>query len=337
MRRALITGASGFIGWHLVDLLVKRGVRVTCLVQRTSQLKRLQTLDVELIYGDITDHECLPAAVKDADAVFHLAGLICAFSAAQLYRVNEGGVRNVVAACAARPTPPTVVIVSSLAAAGPSPKGRLRVETDPPRPVSNYGRSKLAGERAAAEFAAQLPISVVRPPIVFGEGDTTTLRMIRPIARRGIHLVPSWFNHRFSLVHARDLSAALIAAAEQGRRLQAGDDDSAQGVYYVGGGEDPIYADLGRKIAKALGRQSVWVLRSGPLMTWGTATTFEILARIQRKPLVVNWDKAREGTAGSWACSDQRARDELGYAPSATLDEHLARTMTWYLEQGWLK
>ena len=106
MRHALITGASGFIGWHLADSLIKRGVRVTCLVRKTSRIQRLRGLEVELAYGDVTDAECLPAAVRDVDAVFHLAGLICAFRAAELHRVNEGGVRNVAAACAARTTPP---------------------------------------------------------------------------------------------------------------------------------------------------------------------------------------------------------------------------------------
>jgi nucleoside-diphosphate-sugar epimerase len=336
MRHALITGASGFIGWHLADALLKRGVRVTCLVRKTSRTERLRELNVELAHGDVTDPECLPGAVKDVDAVFHLAGLICAFTPAELHRVNEEGVRNAAAACAARTTPPTLVLVSSLAAAGPAPKGRLRTEADAARPVSHYGRSKLAGERAAAEFAATVPISVVRPPIVFGQGDTATLRMIRPIARWGIHLVPSWFNHRFSAVHAQDLSAAVIAAAERGKRISIQGDNASTGVYYVAGGEDPFYSDLGRKMAQALGRKRLWVLRSGPLMTWGTATWFELAARIQGRPLVVNWDKAREATAGSWSCSDERARSELGYVPAATLDQRLAETIAWYREQRWL-
>lgn len=148
MAKILITGANGFIGAHLLQELVARGHDVTCLVRRCSVLERIRRLAVRLIQGDITDRDSLPAAVAGQEVVFQLAGCMRALRTEQFFEVNEQGLRNVAWACARQSTPPVLVAVSSLAAAGPSFSGRPRTESDRPAPVSYYGRSKWAGERA---------------------------------------------------------------------------------------------------------------------------------------------------------------------------------------------
>jgi nucleoside-diphosphate-sugar epimerase len=115
-------------------------------------------------------------------AVYHLAGLVKAIQVRQLYQVNCQGVANVARACAAQITPPTLLVISSLAAMGPSSPQRPRLESDPPAPVSHYGRSKLAGEQAARQWARDAPITILRPPVVFGERDPATYEIFRPIA-----------------------------------------------------------------------------------------------------------------------------------------------------------
>src|SRR5204863_5200709 len=117
--------------------------------RRTSNVSMLEPLGAGFASGDVTCPETLPAAVEGADVVFHLAGLTRALSRRELFAVNEEGTRNLLSACAARADPPVVVLVSSLAAAGPSPLGRIRSEEDPSAPVSNYGRSKRAAEIVA--------------------------------------------------------------------------------------------------------------------------------------------------------------------------------------------
>ena len=177
---------------------------------------RLQSLGAQVIEGDVTVPESLPTAVAAVEAIYHLAGAVRARNAAEFMRVNGNGVANLLTACRQRTTPPTVVMVSSLAAAGPSHTGRPRTEDEPPQPISNYGRSKRAGELAAMACVGDMPITIVRPPIVLGEADTAGLLLFKMIERARLHLVPGWRRPKFSVVHVADLVPALIAAAATG-------------------------------------------------------------------------------------------------------------------------
>ena len=341
MARVLVTGASGFIGPHLVEALVARGDEVTALVRKTSQTDRLESLGVALAHGDVTDPESLRAAAAGKSIVYHLAGLTRALRARHFYEVNEQGIRNAAQACAERPDPPVLVVVSSLAAAGPSPRGRLRTESDPPGPVSHYGRSKRAGEKAAEEECAdRAPITIVRPPIVFGEGDTATLQMFKTVARLRMHLVPGYAAHTFSMIHAADLAELLILAAERGSRLPppGGEDEdpNAPGYYFAACDEHPTYYQLGRMIGEALGHRWTLTIPFGRNVVRVVGAAGDLIGRAKGRQVVLNLDKAREATAGSWACSPEKARDELGFAVHVPLSDRLRQSVEWYRQRGWL-
>jgi len=333
----LITGASGFIGRHLVHRLIERGFRVSCLVRVTSDTDELRAAGAQLVIGDVTDRAAMGRvlAASQARIVFHLAGLLKALRTDDFLRVNAGGVESVAAACADCAEPPVLVVVSSLAAAGPCAVDRPGVESDPPTPVSAYGRSKLAAERTAIQYAERVPITIVRPPIVFGAGDRAVLEMFRSIARWGLHIVPGRSQQRFSLIHVADLVEGLLLAAEKGERLPP-NGSPGQGVYCMATEDHPTYAQLGEAIATALGNKRVTVVRlPGPLIRWvglcGDAMTW-----IRRRPVWINSDKMTEALAGSWMCSSAKARADLGWHPAATLADRLRETAQGYRQAGWL-
>jgi nucleoside-diphosphate-sugar epimerase len=336
-KSVLVTGASGFIGQHLVRRLIGRGDRVSCLVRATSRLDELRSSGAQLIVGDATDRAGIEQALAESQAgvVFHLAGLVKAVRPADFARVNAGGVESVAAACAHRAERPVLIIVSSLAATGPGAADQPRGEGDSPAPVSAYGRSKLAGELAAARHAGEMEITIVRPPIVFGPGDRGVLEIFRPIARRGVHVVPGRQERRVSLIHVADLVALLLLAAGKGERLRP-NGAPGQGIYFIAAQEDPTYVELGQAMARALGRKRARVVHlPGPLVRL-VGFCGDALGRVRQRPGWVNSDKMAEALAGSWTCSSAKAREQLGWSPAATLADRLRETAQWYRQAGWL-
>jgi len=349
MSRILITGATGFIGGQLAQALAAAGDEVACLARRGSRIDRIRSLGVRVVEGDVTAPESIGPAVAGVDVVYHVAGLTKARSRAEFFAVNEAGAANVLDACRRRATPPVVILVSSLAAAGPATGGRPRVEEDPPAPVSIYGRSKRAGELAAIARGGEMPITIIRPPVVLGEGDAASLTLFRMVEKTGIHLVPGWRPPRLSVVHVADLVDAIIAAARQGTRLPAKysaktelDSDGplpqvdARGFYFVAGDEQPTFADLGRFVGEALGRQHTRVIRFPSPLVWPIVSCAELTARLRGRAPLVSRDKAREALAEDWTCSPAKAIAELGFSPRARLAEYLRQTAAWYRREGWL-
>lgn len=334
--RAFVTGADSLVGRHVVERLVKLGDEVSCLVGPAADLALFEDLGVTLRRGSINDPGSFVDLCHSADIVYHLESTDQPEDLAELRRVNIGGVSRVADACAAAPEPPILLLLSSLAAAGPSTMEVPRVESDPPDPVSDYGRSRLAGEREARRRAGRLPVTVVRAPVVFGEHDRELLEMFR-LAERGWSVSPSLRQQRLSLVHAADLAQVIVAAAERGERLPDHPEDmTGVGLYYAGDDQRPTYGDLAQMLGEAVGRGAVKVLPTPGALAFGLAAVAQAVSWVTRRPALLTIDKAREATAGSWMCSAAKAKAQLRVKLRIGLSERLRQTADWYREAGWL-
>ncbi len=338
---ALVTGASGFIGQHLVRQLLLRGQRVSCLVRSTSNIAELRAAGCELLTGDLTARDVASAIeVSRPRTVFHLGGCVRAREPSEFGRVNTAGVDAVARACSSvtpRADRPVLVVVSSLAAAGPLFQGvGALTEEDSPSPVSAYGRSKLGGEHAAAKYARDLEITVVRPCAVIGPGDRGMLQIFRPISRQGIHVVPGRGEGRLSLLGVVDLVECLMRAAEKGERLPAGGmDRTGRGIYFAAG-ESLSHVDLGVAIARALGREHPRTIHAPESFMRFAGFLGDAYSRMRRRPVWLSRDKVSEILAGSWVCSSDKALQQLGWAPAAPLADRLRETADWYRAARWL-
>lgn len=341
MRTAFVTGATGFIGRNLVDSLLDRGCEVRCLVRSPSRSSHLRRDGVRLVTGSLSDVAAWRRELEGCDAVFNAGGLCAARSRAELFSTNSTAVGQLADACADLDSPPVFVHVSSLAAAGPPPRGRgIRDETDSFSPISNYGVSKLAGEVELRRRADRLPVTAVQPGVVFGPHDTKILQLYQMINLVRLHLPMGLRPVPLSLIHVADLAALMLAAADHGERMTpvVGADNghshtnghAPTGVYHAcDDREHPTYTELGRRIGGAIGR-GVLVVKLPAMAAYPIVAAIEGFWNLLGQGSIISPDKLREATAHSWASSAAKARSQLQFAPSAPLDDRLRDTGAWF-------
>ncbi|MQA90724.1 MAG: NAD-dependent epimerase/dehydratase family protein [Gemmatimonas sp.] len=324
-RLALVTGATGFIGRHLVDRLSSEGWRVRALVRPSSDVRHFRDIGVELSPGDIRDPASIRMAVAGTDVVFHLAATTAARSELEYEQVNSGGTRRVVEAVrTASPAPRRLVYLSSYAAAGPAVSGRPRRLKDPPMPLTAYGRSKLTGETLVREAEREgVQVLVVRAPAVYGPGDRALLPYFR-LVRWRLAPIPGGAERRLHLIFAPDLAEALRSGA-----------DAGPGTFAVAEPVEHRWADVVDAIAASLDRRPL-KFRVPTALVRFAALGSETLGRLAGRAVPFNREKAEEMLAPAWTCDLTGSETLLPVDRATPLAEGLDCTVRWYLRQGWL-
>lgn len=322
-----VTGASGFVGSWVVAQLVAAGAEVRCLVRQSSDRRWLTDLPLHFHVGSLLDPESLKFALKDADYILHIAGITRAFTARDFYLGNAVATENLLAAALKqRPQVSKIVIVSSQAAVGPSPDENPLREDCRPEPISDYGRSKLNAELIAQTYMKRLPITILRPPAVYGPRDADILAVFRNI-RRGLNLQVGRGNPLVSMIHVEDLARATLLAAEAA---------AAVGKTFFVCDDQPyrwsVVAGHLQEIMQRRCRTLTLPYRLGYLYGLGA----EIGGRIISRPSIVSRQKIKEVCQPYWTISNAKIRRELNYRQGINLRDGLEMTYNWYRKQRWL-
>ncbi len=325
--RVLVTGGTGLVGSHVVELLLSSGYQVMCLVRDRNRLQWLSGLKVDLVQGDCTDPASLVPAVRGAAAIVHCAGLTKAKRAGEYYLVNQVGTRNILHACARQKTGiRKFVLISSLAAAGPSLDGIPVRATDVPRPVSDYGKSKLKAEEEALAYRDEFPVVILRPSAVYGPRDRDMYELFR-WASRGITLEITGGERYLNFCFVKDLATAVLKA------LKANVPSGA--LYFVAENRQYSWTDFRTALLAAGGVKAVKVK-----IPYAAAYLLGLLSEagsiFTGRPALTSRQKVLEASQQYWISDLSRNREELGFTTAYSLQEGLQITWQWYREHNWL-
>jgi dihydroflavonol-4-reductase len=325
--RVLVTGATGFTGGHLARRLQQRGYRVRALVRDSARATDLSAVGIELAPGDLRDPAALRRAVDGIDLVHHVAAVYreAGLPDAVYYDVNARAVAALIDAAAAAGVR-RVVHCSTVGVHG-DVEHPPADESSPFRPGDVYQRSKVEGERLAAEAAARTGVElvIVRPSGIYGPGDRRLLKLFRGVARQRFPILGSGriFYH---VTHVDDLV--------EGFRLCGEVAGAAGRTYILAGAEVPTLNELVAAVAAEAGvAPPRWHLPVWPFWLAGAACEAACAPFGLEPPI---YRRRVDFFTKSRAFDISRARAELGFAPAVSLRDGVRRTLAWYRQAGWI-
>jgi dihydroflavonol-4-reductase len=326
--RFLVTGGTGFIGSHMVELLLGRGWEVVCPVRKPGALRHLEGMPVRVVALENLKSEILNR--QGFDYVIHVAGATRAFDYDGYHSANVEVTRNLLELLAAQEPskrPKRFVLISSQAAAGPCPDdSSCVVESGPYCPVSLYGRSKAAAEEVALSFRDRVPVTVIRPPTVFGPRDVDVLAVFK-CATFGLAPCLAGPDRLVSIIYAKDLVEGILQAALS--RKAEGE------IYFLANPEPVVWREFALLVAKVLGYKA-FALRIPLFAMKIAALAGDLVGRFKADAPLFRSEKLEDIRQIAWVCSSEKAYRDLNWTPPTPIEDAIRDTGRWYKEHGWL-
>ncbi len=333
-----MTGANGFIGSNFCKFLVSQKIFPRVLIRKTSDLSLLKQLvpdwkQLQFVYGDLRDISSLRPSVRGVDYIFHIAGTIRGSAWGEFNEGNCIGTCNLIKIChEENPDLKRLVFVSSMVAGGPGTPQSPQCEDNPSKPLKNdwYGISKYYAECFSKKQTKQLPIVIVRPPMVIGPGDKISFDLFN-LAKMGLKVFVSGTPRQFSMVHVEDLVRGIFLC---------GTHPKAQGETFNFACDGFIsYRDLHEVIAtKIFNRKygSLIPIPIPPPIFYFVGYIMELLSKISHKPPLLNRPKAIQASASGQTMNNLKAKQILGWKPQYSKISAIEHTGRWYKKHKWI-
>jgi nucleoside-diphosphate-sugar epimerase len=325
--KVLLTGASGFVGSHILDSLLEHQIPTAVLLRKTTSRRFLgqQLNHSDIRQGSIEEPESLFQAVQGVTHVIHCAGRTKAVNRSEFYQTNQLGTRHVIAAVNSQNSGiERVVHISSLAVCGPATAQNPADEKTAARPVSDYGKSKLQAELEVRE-RCRVPFTIIRPPAVYGPRDTGFFSIFAAIQR---HVLPRpKKGQALSVVYARDLAEAVV-------RCLTSPTTSGQ-TYFVASSEVVCGRSIGQEIARQMNRWTI-PLPMPAVVLWVICLLQQCFSQLTGRASLLNLQKYAELRALGWVCSPAKFQADTGFTCQTTLREGIGQTLEWYRREHWL-
>ena len=324
----LVTGATGFVGSHVVDVLLEKGHSVSYIARGTSNMRWLDGKDVRRVEGSLFDVASLRQAVSGVDVIIHVAGLTAAKNEEEFRKGNFDATRNLIDAVRAyNPGLRRFVHISSLAVVGPSSSLEQPVdEFSSLHPLTAYGRTKKLAEDVVQQ-AGDVPYTIIRPPAVYGPRDEAILTFFQTV-NRGLATYIGFGHKSVSLVHVRDLARGIVLAAFH--------ENAIGQTYFISSDEFYTWPQIATLTGAVMGKRRLVSLRLPHAAVLSIAGLVGFVGKFMGKPPVLDFEKGRDLIQSYWICSTQKARHELGYRQEVTLHEGIKETVEWYRRNRWL-
>jgi len=324
---AVVTGANGFVGSHLVDLLLKKDIIVRCITRKTSDMRWLKDKPIEIFNGGLFDKENLRMAFKDASFIYHVAGVVKAKSSEGYFNGNVEATRTMLEVALESPaTIEKFLIVGSQTVTGPSYDDNPVNEETECKPLTTYARSKKEQEEVALSYSDKLPITICRAPAVYGERDTEVFIYFQTF-NKGLTTLIGFDKKILSLIHVADLAEGLYLAATS--------DKSAGEIYFISSEKYYTWDEIGNVTAKALGKKALRI-RIPHFIVFTIAAFAQFFAMFSKKPATLNIEKAKDLTQHAWICDTTKAVEQLGFRQKVSIEEGINRSCEWYREMKWI-
>jgi nucleoside-diphosphate-sugar epimerase len=326
-RIAVVTGANGFVGSHLVDLLLSKNFLVKCITRKSSNLKWLEGKEVEIFDCGLFDKDGLRKVLFNADYIFHVAGVVKSKKPEGYFKGNVETTKNILeVALEYKDTIKKILVVSSQTVTGPSLNGIPVDENSKCSPITTYGRSKLAEEELAKTYMDRLPITICRAPAVYGERDTEILIFFKTFSS-GLMTKIGFNKKELSLIHVIDLVNGFYLAAVS--------EKSRGETYFISSEKYYTWDEVSKVTSKVLNKKPV-TIKIPHSVVFIIAAIAQFFALFSSKPATLNIEKARDITQKEWTCNTKKAVRELGYHQNISLEKGIKRTCNWYKEMKWI-